>query len=149
MTSYSKQTWCKDVLFIKSTHLMLTLCKRWQNLSNTATNTCSYGEKMSGWRFREKFLFQTCCTTDVSPAFFSLLTHTFQQGKTLPLGTRLFLLPAFFVVVFKCCTSLWGFHPTPRHGIMMTRKSDRFITRQSIKCTAFLSELLRRKQAHL
>lgn len=56
--------------------------------------------KKSGWRFRERFLFQTCCTTDGSPAFVSLFTHTFHQGKMLPLRTRLFLLPAFFLLLY-------------------------------------------------
>lgn len=148
-SSYSKHTWCKDILFIKSTHTILTSCKGWQNITNTATNICSYGGKKSGWRFRERFLFQTRCMTDGSPAFVPLFTHTFHQGKMLPFGTRLFLLPAFFVVVFKWCASLWGCHPTPRYAIKVARKSDTFITRQSIKCTAFLSELLRRKQDHL
>lgn len=105
--------------------------------------------KKSGWRFRERFIFQTCCMTDGSPAFVTLFTHTFHQGKMLPLRTRLFLLPAFFVVVFIRCASLWGSHPAPRHGIMMAKKSDTFITRQSIKYTAFLSELLKGKQGRL
>lgn len=105
-SSYSKHTWCEDVLLIKSTHPMLTLCKGWQNVSNIATNICSYGGKSLD-EDSEKDSFSKLAVQQMGHlSFVPLFTHTFHQGKTLPLGTKLFLLPAFFVVVFKCCASL-------------------------------------------
>lgn len=146
-SSYSKHTWCKDVLFIKSTHPTLTLCKEWQNTSNTATNICSYGEKSLD-EDSEKGSFSKLAVQQMGhlPLFHP---HT-SPRKIVTFGNQVVLAACFFfVVVFKCCASLWGCHPTPRHSIMMARKSDTFTTMQSIKCTAFVLELLRRKQIHL
>lgn len=148
-SSCSKHTWCKDILFIKSTHPMLTLCKGWQNIPNTVTNTCSYGERSLD-EDSEKGSFSKLAVRQMGhlPLFLCSPTH-FTKAKCYLWEPGCSCCLLFFVVVFKHCASLWGSHPAPRHGIMMAKKSDTFITRQSIKYTAFLSELLKGKQGHL
>lgn len=90
--------------FLKALILYSVCSKDGRTLTNKYChgNPLLWGKK-SGWKFRgRRFGFQqNCCRTDGPRAFVSPPTHTPHQSTMLPFGTRLFLLSAFFVVVFN------------------------------------------------
>lgn len=96
---------------------MLTLFKGWWNISNIATNICSYGEKSLDGSFSKLAVQQM----GHLPLFLCSLTH-FTKAK------RYLWEPGF-----SCCLFLWLYlNAVPHYEAPI----------QLLKCTAFLPELL-------